>query len=236
MQHHSRHQMIQKGPWHKPAGRPKRFRSAYNFYFRDERRRLLARSGHDSSKGVPQKELSRAIATHWKIAKPSVKSYYQELAAKDKRRYALDLVRWHAQEEEERRDEENKEAIPKTGRTGSPVKPTQKGHLDCGTRSVPANFDSNANSEVFIQRDTRQNVPSEKREVLSLPDHDSSSMPESLSASEDSIPGESTAGTGSIRDNLSEVEPLNSATDRFEQLFDHDDIDFLRDTFGYSQF
>lgn len=43
--------------------------------------------------------LAKAIAAKWKTLIPPEKYYYEELAAKDRRRYALEIVHWKMQAE-----------------------------------------------------------------------------------------------------------------------------------------
>ena len=75
--------------------------------FQDEREKLLdslpqpkCNKSKKSHGKIGFAGLARTIADKWKVASSSTKAYYEQLAAKEKRQYALDMIKW-AQEQEE---------------------------------------------------------------------------------------------------------------------------------------
>jgi hypothetical protein len=84
--------------------------SAYNLFFQDERVKLLeslpqpepsSKSGKKSHGKIGFAGLARTIANKWKVANASTKAYYEQLAAKEKRQYALDMIKWAQQQEQD---------------------------------------------------------------------------------------------------------------------------------------
>ena len=81
------------------GGKPRRGLSAYNIYFRTKKNEAQERFFHETGKKPNYKILSQLVAAKWKHATVSEKADYDRLAAEDKRRYAIELVRWKRQEE-----------------------------------------------------------------------------------------------------------------------------------------
>ena len=86
--------------------KPKRPLSAYNLFFQTERIKLLeshsACEQKDGKKGhgkIGFGGLARKIADKWKVTDEIIKAHYKELAAKEKRQYALDMVEWAQRQE-----------------------------------------------------------------------------------------------------------------------------------------
>jgi hypothetical protein len=81
-------------------------RDAKHTVFQDERVKLLdslpqpkdSKSKKSHGK-IGFAGLARTIADKWKAANSSTKAYYEQLAAKEKRQYALDMIKW-AQDQE----------------------------------------------------------------------------------------------------------------------------------------
>ena len=94
--------------------RPKRPLSAYNLFFHDERIKLLESLPQPKTNKIKKSHgkigfagLARTLADKWKVADESIKLFYEELAAKEKCQYALDMVKWAQEQEEESRSSSN---------------------------------------------------------------------------------------------------------------------------------
>lgn len=107
----------------KGGKKPKRPLSAYNLFFQDERIKLLESlptHQHPSKKTkknhgkIGFTGLARTIADKWKVTCDSTKTVYDELAAKEKRRYALDLVEWLQRQEKEQEEHSYAPPVTKT--------------------------------------------------------------------------------------------------------------------------
>lgn len=70
--------------------------SAYNIFFQDERQRLL---GMANGKRPNFRNLAKYVASKWKAMNDSDRVEYVQRAYDDKKRYALELVEWHRQQE-----------------------------------------------------------------------------------------------------------------------------------------
>lgn len=69
--------------------------------------------------------LARTLAEKWKAAPESTKAIYEELAAKEKRQYALDMVKWAQQQEEEPVQEKPKQETQPSRFTEAEIPPQQ---------------------------------------------------------------------------------------------------------------
>lgn len=76
----------------KPVSRPKKPRSAYNFFFSEERLRVHARILEETGSRPRNAEVSGLVAARWKNLDQSEKQRYLALAAKDKHDYALRMI------------------------------------------------------------------------------------------------------------------------------------------------
>lgn len=74
---------------------PKRPLTAYNIFFQEERRRVQASTLAATGRRATYKEIARKVAGNWKKLDATDKAPYQALAAKEKRRFALELVDYH---------------------------------------------------------------------------------------------------------------------------------------------
>ena len=89
---------------HKP--KPKRNLTAYNYFFRDQRHRIMDRhdrGGHHSQYNNSDKnmnmnnhnnsfqELARTVASRWRNVSEHEREYYHDLATQDKQRYLSEM-------------------------------------------------------------------------------------------------------------------------------------------------
>ena len=109
--------------------KPKRCLSAYNLFFR-EQRKLLVKSCSDaadsSTKDCPGKkiekngnlgfaDMARAIAARWKTISPDLKQAYEILAARDGERYDREMAVWKKLNTEREIEEWKRSQQAKTG-------------------------------------------------------------------------------------------------------------------------
>ena len=109
---------MKKRPWRKPKDMPKRPLSAYNLFFADERKKLLAarEAPDDYTTGIsrdifsntspapaPQAKklgfagLARTVAAKWKTLDPIAKSTYEKQANVEKARYKAQMKEYNEQ-------------------------------------------------------------------------------------------------------------------------------------------
>ena len=81
------------------AEKPSRPLTAYNIFFHDERQRLHQAYLDGTSRKLSYQETSRVVAARWRRLESQEKAYYKQLAAKDKRRFALEMVQWKIEQE-----------------------------------------------------------------------------------------------------------------------------------------
>lgn len=97
-------------------GKPSRPLSAYNYFFHDERNAII----QDVEQGLRTKpafaDMSKFIGNKWKQVSDGQRAHYQEMAARDKRRYALELVQWRQRQHQEHcQQEEGKDPFIESG-------------------------------------------------------------------------------------------------------------------------
>lgn len=80
-------------PWKKVKGFPKRPLSAYNLFFRDERKRLLELSPTK----IGFANLAKTVASHWKTLDDHAKAPYDTIATEEKKKYNVAVAAWRAQ-------------------------------------------------------------------------------------------------------------------------------------------
>ena len=96
-----------KKKWKKPKDKPSRPLSAYNLFFQKERANMLGKDAptdederlkkrvHCKTHGkIGFAEMARSIASKWKNLDPTEKKEYEEIASKEKARYATELATW----------------------------------------------------------------------------------------------------------------------------------------------
>ena len=86
-------------PISKPV-KPRRPRTAYNLFFRQARKIIQHEHFQETGKKATYVHLSQMVSSKWKNLDKHEKAFYEELAAKDKRRYALELVASSSQRQE----------------------------------------------------------------------------------------------------------------------------------------
>lgn len=108
--------------WRKPKDMPRRPLSAYNFFFQNERRTLLAEtmamraeatadSNQPPARGLGFAELARAIAKSWRSTDAETKKPFEKQARIDKARYKRELKIWKKTFEDDESDEEETEPV-----------------------------------------------------------------------------------------------------------------------------
>lgn len=88
------------------ASKPTKNLSAYNFYFKDQRRKMLEKLPI-RPEGKPRRshgkigfsEMAKTIAAGWKSIDPESRSYYEYLAKQDKERYVREMEEWKGQQQ-----------------------------------------------------------------------------------------------------------------------------------------
>lgn len=106
----------------KEEDKPKRPLSAYNIFFKLQRKQLIEVLPV-RAKGKPRRshgkigfaEMARTIAFKWKRITPQEKAVFQKLAAADKKRYTEEMKEWKLQHQ----DSENNEAMSKLLKRGA---------------------------------------------------------------------------------------------------------------------
>lgn len=119
----------------KPKNKPKRPLSAYNFFFKEEREKILkvassedpvaAQADPESEDYIPEEQIKRLkkeggkisfeemgklIGTRWKNIDPDRLTKFSELAAEDTERYKKEMVTFTSQQEAKARREASKQA------------------------------------------------------------------------------------------------------------------------------
>jgi HMG-box domain len=115
--------------WKKPRDKPNRPLSAYNLFFKQERARMLGEDAekHDNEKGqkrVHRKthgkigfaEMARIIGAKWKTLGDEEKHEFEEVAVREKKRYAEELAVW---KEDQKKKEEEARKMAKGEKIGS---------------------------------------------------------------------------------------------------------------------
>lgn len=82
------------------SNKPRRPLTAYNFFFHEERQKLQEQLFRITGQRPTYTKISKLVGANWKKIDAAQKAYYEALAIKDKRRYALELVH-HRQTQEQ---------------------------------------------------------------------------------------------------------------------------------------
>lgn len=96
-----------KKKWKKPKDKPSRPLSAYNFFFQSERSQMLGDDApsqelenlkkrvHCKTHGkIGFAEMAKAVGAKWKALEPEKRKEFEDLARKEKERYARELAVW----------------------------------------------------------------------------------------------------------------------------------------------
>lgn len=81
-------------------GEPIPARSAYNFFFKAEQERARSQQG-GTAHNIAE------IGAAWRSLDPATKAHYEHLAANDKQRYAMELIRWKQDQEQKQNASEH---------------------------------------------------------------------------------------------------------------------------------
>ena len=105
--------------------KPRRPLTAYNYFFHDERQILQARLFRITGQRPTYTQISRLVGANWKKITPEKKAGYEALAIKDKRRYALELLKMKEGEEYQVKTANNSQgsldgSIPDPTKTSNP--------------------------------------------------------------------------------------------------------------------
>ena len=84
----------------------RRARTAYNFFFHIHRNSIKERIERETGKRPTYTQLAKLVAAGWKACDPAEKAHFKELAARDKRRYALEFIKSRTEEENENQEQE----------------------------------------------------------------------------------------------------------------------------------
>lgn len=79
--------------------KPKRPRTGYNLFFHHQLPRVKAALRRETGQTDSFQQISVRLSTLWKALGAQEKTKYMVMAAKDKRRYALEKVQWQMQRE-----------------------------------------------------------------------------------------------------------------------------------------
>ena len=85
--------------------KPKRARSAYNYFFHDERKRLQEMHQEENGRKASYAAISKLVAARWKLISSQDKLHYESLAAKDKYRFGLEMIQWKTHQLEDAKDQ-----------------------------------------------------------------------------------------------------------------------------------
>lgn len=86
--------------------KPKRPLSSYNYFFQQQRKKILEQR-EIRPEGKPRRshgkigfaELARTISARWKTIDPETRLYFDELAARDKKRYTKEMEKWKKEQD-----------------------------------------------------------------------------------------------------------------------------------------
>jgi hypothetical protein len=112
-------------PWKKPKDMPRRPLSAYNIFFKEQRKMMMtmaSKEGGDSRKtskskksskspGIGFANLAKTIAVKWKELPPEPRAPYEAHAAIEKDRYNKEMVVWRAKQKDEKEKAEKEKAL-----------------------------------------------------------------------------------------------------------------------------
>lgn len=82
---------------------PKRPLSAYNMFFQQERRGVQAQLFEALGRKATNKEVTQKVGEKWKLIPSSQRAHFELLAAKEKQRYALEVIKMKQSEDEGRK-------------------------------------------------------------------------------------------------------------------------------------
>ena len=137
------------------------FFTAYNYYFHDERQKIQARLFKITGQRPTYTQISKLVGANWRKIKPDMKARYEALAVKDKRRYALDLLK--VKQQEERGEPVDGNEINRDSSLGDESDISEASHMSgCGSNDVPPGIDPTSISyQVMLRQSLNANTMNE---------------------------------------------------------------------------
>lgn len=145
--------------------KPRRPRSAYNYFFKARLREVQAAFLKNTGSKGAYPDTARVVARMWSDVPAHERAHCENLAAQDKRRFALELVQWQMEQEASRRA--NNEGSDAT-QPNVPQEDARQDMQDClvsiapGVSSWPNNTqdgNQDASSQTNMKQDARNHAP-----------------------------------------------------------------------------
>ena len=95
---------------HDISCRPVNAISAYRFFFHDRRGPVQTEHLRVTGEPMPFAILSERMMNMWDTLDATSKAYYEELHAKDQRRYTMECIAWEARIEQQAKEQARTEA------------------------------------------------------------------------------------------------------------------------------
>ena len=165
-------------------GRPLRPLSAYNFFFKDERRKILANFSRqqkdgtaDVNSGIGFENLAKTIGRRWKQIVPERLAHYKALAKIDQGRYADEKSAIERKDQLQKLEQSKKEEESVEGKQSVDEGPVTKDSNACALVSVPAKERKTETGSKAVTDSTKAEVESPPRnrkrslDLSSISDH-----------------------------------------------------------------
>lgn len=218
------------------ASKPAKPLSAYNCFFHEERQRIQDDLIQQTGKKPNFTYVTKVVASRWRKLSQEDKLHYDQLAVKDKRRYALEMIQWKLQQEKTSEDgEQTCQQVDASG-SDSDSRVSKEETLEMNKkRASPApSVVSHSSTECDFGQARQYRAPSFTRSAHymvhpSMCGEDEPSLVEKLNfllqvgMKETLMHMQRTA--------LEQIEPIEAYTEQ-RLNFDEDDVHFLEETFG----